>query len=308
MPIPPDRKPADTQAILLMLLLSAMWGFNQVAIKLAAPGISLVMQACLRSTIAAVLLLLYARLRGIALFDRDGTLLPGLVAGALFAAEFAFIHAGLNHTSAARMVVFVFMAPVLTALGLALLIPGERLRPWQWAGILIAFAGIATAFSEGFAATGGNAWKGDLMGLVGAILWALTTIVVRTTSLSNTQPAKTLLYQLGFAGATLPAVSMALGESGITHLAPVVLASILYQGVLVAFASYLTWFWLLTRYWAAQLSVFSFLTPLFGVAFGVCILGDLVSTAFIAAALLVGTGIALVNLPARSAVAAGSIP
>ncbi len=308
LPIPPDRKPADTQAILLMLLLSAMWGFNQVAIKLAAPGISLVMQACLRSTIAAFLLLLYARLRGIPLFERDGTLLPGLVAGVLFAAEFAFIHAGLNHTSAARMVVFVFMAPVLTALGLALLIPGERLRPGQWAGILIAFAGIATAFSEGFTATGGNAWKGDLMGVIGAVLWALTTIVVRTTSLSNARPAKTLLYQLGIAGATLPAVSIALGESGITHLAPVVLASILYQGVLVAFASYLTWFWLLTRYWAAQLSVFSFLTPLFGVAFGVWVLGDQVSTAFIAAALLVGTGIALVNLPARSAVAAGSIP
>ena len=308
MPIPPDRKPADTQAILLMLLLSAMWGFNQVAIKLAAPGISLVMQACLRSTVAAVLLFAYARLRGIPLFDRDGTLPPGLVAGALFAAEFAFIHTGLNHTSAARMVVFVFMAPVFTALGLALLIPGERLRPWQWAGILTAFAGIVTAFGEGLVATGGNAWKGDLMGVIGALLWALTTIVVRTTSLSNARPAKTLFYQLAFAGATLPVVSMALGESGITHLAPVVLASILYQGVLVAFASYLTWFWLLTRYWAAQLSVFSFLTPLFGVAFGVCILGDLVSTAFIAAALLVGTGIALVNLPARSAVAAGSIP
>ncbi len=57
-----------------MLLLSAMWGFNQVAIKLAAPGISLVMQACLRSTVAAVLLFAYARLRGIPLFDRDGTL------------------------------------------------------------------------------------------------------------------------------------------------------------------------------------------------------------------------------------------
>ena len=291
-----------------MLLLSAMWGMNQVAVKLAVPGISLVMQACLRSAIAAVLVFAYARLRGIALFDRDHTLLPGLAAGALFAAEFAFIHAGLNHTSAARMVVFVFMAPVVTALGLALFIPGERLRPWQWAGILIAFAGIVTAFSEGLAATSGNEWKGDLMGMIGALLWALTTIVVRTTSLSNAQPAKTLFYQLGFAGATLPAVSIALGETGITHLQPVVLASILYQGVLVAFASYLTWFWLLTRYWAAQLSVFSFLTPLFGVAFGVLILGDQVSTAFIAAALLVGAGIALVNLPARSAVAVGSIP
>ena len=87
----------------------------------------------------------------------------------------------------------------------------------------------------------------------------------------------------------------------------VVLASILYHGVLVAFASYLTWLWFFTRYRAAQLAVFSFLTPLIGVAFGGLILGDLVSVALSAAALLVGTGIAPVNLSARSAVAAGSI-
>ena len=300
MSLAPDRKNADTGAIALMVLLSAMWGFNQVAIKLAQPGIPLVMQACLRSAIAALLLLIWARARGIPLFDRDRTLWPGLGAGFLFAAEFAFIHAGLGHTSAARMIVFIYLAPVITAFGLALFIPGERLRPLQWAGVLVAFAGMATAFGEGFLAAQGSTWVGDLMGAIGALMWALTTILIRTTVLSNARPAKTLIYQLAFAGATLPLVSLALGEPGITHLTPVVVSAMLYQGVLVAFASYLTWFWLLSRYWAAQLSVFSFLTPLFGVAFGVWFLGDTVSAAFIAAALLVGTGIALVNVPARA--------
>ena len=295
----PDRLPADGRAIALMVLLSGMWGLNQVCIKFAEPGISLVMQACLRSAIAAVLLFLWTRLRGIALFNRDGSLWPGLLAGLLFAAEFAFIHAGLNHTSAARMVVFVYLAPVFTALGLAFFIPGERLKPLQWAGILVAFAGMATAFAEGFGSTQGSTWKGDLMGMIGALLWALTTVLVRTTVLSNAPAAKTLLYQLAFAGATLPLVSVALGESGIGHMSPMVIGAMLYQGGLVAFASYLTWFWLLTRYWAAQLSVFSFLTPLFGVAFGVALLGDHVSVAFVTAALLVGAGIALVNLPQR---------
>jgi drug/metabolite transporter (DMT)-like permease len=295
----PDRLPADGRAIALMVLLSGMWGLNQVCIKFAEPGVSLVMQACLRSAIAAALLFLWTRLRGIVLFNRDGSLWPGLSAGLLFAAEFAFIHAGLNHTSAARMVVFVYLAPVFTALGLALLIPGERLKPLQWAGIMVAFAGMATAFAEGFGSLQGSTWKGDLMGMIGALLWALTTILVRTTVLSNAPAAKTLLYQLAFAGATLPLVSMALGESGIGSMTPVVVGAMLYQGVLVAFASYLTWFWLLTRYWAAQLSVFSFLTPLFGVAFGVVLLGDHVSGAFVTAALLVGAGIALVNLPQR---------
>ena len=294
-----ERRPADANAILLMLLLCVMWGFNQVAIKFAASGISLVMQACLRSAIAAVLLLAWTRLRDIPLFERDGTLWAGLGAGLLFAGEFGFIHAGLNHTSAARMIVFIYLGPPLTALGLAWWVPGERLRPLQWAGVLTAFGGIVTAFGEGFVSAQGDTWRGDLYGAIGALLWAMTTVLIRATSLSNTRPATTLVYQLAFAGATLPFVSVALGESGITHLNARVVASIAYQGVLVAFASYLTWFWLLTRYNAAQILVFSFLTPLFGVAFGVIFLGESVSAAFLVAALLVGAGIALVNFPPR---------
>jgi drug/metabolite transporter (DMT)-like permease len=65
--------------------------------------------------------------------------------------------------------------------------------------------------------------------------------------------------------------------------------------VIVAFASYLAWFWLLTRYLAARLSVFSFMTPLFGVLAGVAVLGEPLTSSFVGAALLVGAGIVLVN-------------
>ena len=75
----------------------------------------------------------------------------------------------------------------------------------------------------------------------------------------------------------------------------VTVALLLYQGVIVAFASYLAWFWLLTRYYAARLAVFAFIAPLAGVAFGVVLLGERLSLRFIAAALLVTAGIALVN-------------
>jgi len=64
----------------------------------------------------------------------------------------------------------------------------------------------------------------------------------------------------------------------------------------VAFASYLAWFWLLTRYLAARLSVLSFLAPMFGVIFGVLFLDEPLTRSFAVAALLVGAGIVLVNL------------
>jgi drug/metabolite transporter (DMT)-like permease len=289
------RLPLDATAVGLMLALAMLWGLQQVAIKLALAGASPVAQSAVRSIVASALLLGWARLRGIALFERDGTLAAGLAAGLLFGVEFVFIYAGLEHTAAARMVVFVYLAPVLTALGLAWFVPGERLRAVQWAGVLLAFAGLVVAFADGFAAPGRATLRGDLYGVIAAALWAAPTVVIRASALAPVRAEKTLLYQLGVSALLLPAASWLWGERGITRLDATVIASLAFQSVVVAFASYLVWFWLLTRYLAARLAVFSFLTPLFGVAFGVLILGEALSPQFALAAALVGLGIALVN-------------
>ncbi len=287
------RQPLDGTAFALMTLLTALWGFQQVAIKLAAPDVSLVMQSGIRSVMATLLLLLWILWKKIPVANRDGTFWPGVAAGLLFGGEFVFIYAGLGHTGASRMVVFIYLAPVFTALGLHAFVKGERLVPGQWAGVVLAFAGIALAFYEG------NASIGDLFGVIAAALWAATTVLIRATSLARASATKTLLYQLAVSAVMLPAASLLMGEPGVVRLTPLALASLAYQGAIVAFASYLAWFWLLTRYLAARLAVFSFLTPLFGVLFGVAILGEPLSGAFAAAALLVGAGIVMVNLRGR---------
>jgi drug/metabolite transporter (DMT)-like permease len=293
------RKPVDALAVAMMLVLCISWGFQQITIKFAAAGISPIMQAGLRSIIATVLLLVWTQRRRIRLFESDGTLKAGMAAGALFALEFVFIYAGLAHTTASRMVVFIYLAPCLTALGLQWFVPGERLNAVQWVGVGLAFLGVVLAFADGFSTAAGSTLIGDAFGVIGAVLWAATTVLVRATKLTSASAAKTLFYQLAVSALVLPLVSVAVGEPGVFALTPKVLASILYQGVVVAFASYLAWFWLLTRYLAGRLAVFSFLTPMFGVAFGVMLLSEPLSAAFIAAALLVGAGIVLVNRPTK---------
>ena len=297
--MPADRKPLDATAFGLITLLCVVWGFQQVTIKVAAPDVSLVMQAAIRSIIATLLLIAWAQLRGIALFGRDGTLVPGVVAGAMFAGEFVFIYAGLAHTTASRMVVFIYLTPCLTALLLPAFVPSERLQPRQWAGVLLAFGGIVAAFAEGFSSGGGGTLRGDLCGVAAAVLWAATIVVIRATKLAYAPATKTLFYQLGVSALVLPLVSVAMGEPGIVRVTPLAVAILAFQGVIVAFATYLAWFWLLTKYLAARLSAFTFMSPLFGVAFGAALLAEPVSPTFIAAALAVAGGIVLVNLPAR---------
>ncbi len=194
------------------------------------------------------------------------------------------------------MVVFVYLAPVLTALGLALAVPGERLAPLQWAGVLLAFAGLVTAFADGFGAPGRSTLLGDSFGVIAAALWAATTVLVRGSRLSRVSAEKTLLYQLAVSALLLPLAAWAVGEPGVIRVDAIAVGSLLFQGAVIAFASYLAWFWLLTRYYAGRLAVFSFLAPLFGVAFGVMLLGERLSPTFAVAALMVGAGIGLVNL------------
>jgi drug/metabolite transporter (DMT)-like permease len=287
------RKPLDGTAFAVMALCTALWGFQQVVIKLTAGDISYVMQAGIRSIVATALLFLWVLFHRINLWERDGTFWAGVFAGLLFGAEFVFIYAGLEHTAASRMVVFIYLAPIFTALGLHWFVPGEKLSSRQWAGVLLSFIGVIVAF---FDATAKSSFLGDAFGVMGALLWAATTVLIRATSLARVSATKTLFYQLAVSALVLPVASLLMGENGIVAITPVAIASMTYQAVIVAFASYLAWFWLLTRYLAARLAVFSFLSPLFGVLSGVLVLDEPLTARFIVAALLVGAGIVLVNL------------
>jgi drug/metabolite transporter (DMT)-like permease len=169
----------------------------------------------------------------------------------------------------------------------------------QWVGIALAFAGIAAGFGEG-ALRGSSTLLGDAMGVCAAILWAATTIIVRATTLARASATKVLLYQLAVSALALPLVSMLLHERAADPWNTTAIASLAFQAIVVAFASYLAWFWLLTRYLASRLAVFSFLTPLFGVLFGTWLLHEPLTPGFTGAAALVATGIALVNVRSRA--------
>ncbi len=83
-------------AAALAVALCLSWGFNQVAIKLALPEIPPLIQAAFRSTFGALIVIIWARMRGVKLMEPDGTLIPGIAAGVLFGLEFMLIFRGLR--------------------------------------------------------------------------------------------------------------------------------------------------------------------------------------------------------------------
>ena len=305
-PVADARRPRlDARAVALLLACTAVWGLAQVAAKVALVEVPPLWQAAVRSTGAALLLLAWSRSRGLKVFAADATARAGWLAGALFAAEFGCIFVGLQYTSASRMSVFLYLAPFVVAAGMPAIAPGERLGGAALAGLALAFAGVVWAFAGGFAEgapqAGPGQWLGDALGIAAGVLWGATTLVLRASRLATALPEKTLLYQLAVSGAALLAASMAAGERwpDPIALAPLTIASLLFQTAIVTFASYLAWFWLVRHYAAARLAAFTLATPVFGLLAGVALLGEPLTVRLVVALAAVGIGLALVNRSPR---------
>jgi drug/metabolite transporter (DMT)-like permease len=278
----------------LLFLLCAIWGLNQVAIKVGHGGISPLTQAGLRSAIAATCLVAWAAARGVRLLRRDGSLGYGVTIALLFGFEFAFIYWGLVFTTASRAVLFVYLSPFVVAAGAHFFLPGERLTPRKALGLVGAFAGLALAFADGLRLPSRRELIGDVLVLAGAVLWGATTLVIKARGRS-VSPHATLLYQLAGSAVLLLVLAAVTGEAGVVRPTPLVLGALAYQSVVIAFATYLAWFWLLARYPAAEMAAFTFWTPLFGLAAGALLLGEPVTAALAVAFVLVAGGIYLVN-------------
>jgi drug/metabolite transporter (DMT)-like permease len=277
--------------------LCGLWALSHVAVKIANSGISPAFQSGLRSLGALACLVIWARLRGVSLLAPEGTLAVGIAAGAMFAAEFALIFWALAFTDVARGIIILYTTPFFVALGAHYFVPGEQMHRMQFIGLLCAFAGVAIAFSDGLTLPDNRALIGDSMMLGAAALWGATTVLVKASKLSRIDPANTLAYQLAVSGVVLTPFALLLGERGFFDPTPLVVGSLVFQIVVIAFASYLGWFALIRLYPASTLSTFTFLTPLFSLVLGAALLGERVSVALVTALMLVATGIWLVNRP-----------
>jgi len=295
--VPSAGRPLSPGAVALMLMLCLSWGFNQIAVKLALPDIPPMLQALIRSCGALVVLFLIARLRGVKLFERDGTLGAGLTAGVIFGVEFVLIYRGLLLTSASRAVVFLYTAPFFVAFGSYLFL-GERLRASQWGGLALCFTGVALAIGVPQADVDAKVLLGDLLIIAGGALWAATTLLVKATSLIRAPAEKGLGYQVALSIPILGFAAWFSGETLVRVPGPLALSLMVYQAVWVVGLTFLIWFALVKTYSASKLSAFTFITPLFGVVASYFIMHDTLTPVFGAAALLVIAGLYLVNRPA----------
>ncbi len=271
--------------------------FNQVVIKLTATGIAPVFQAGLRSALAAIVLLIWIRARGISLRMTPATLAWASVSGLIFTFQFIALFIALDLTTVSRASVIFYSMPVWLGLAAHLWLPGEKLSGARLVGMALAMAGVALAMLD---RSGGSAslW-GDLLALAGALGWATVALLTRVTPLSTVQPSVQLFFQAVISAPVMLGLAPLFGDLWREpHLAHV--AGLLFQGILVMGLGFVFWLHLLSIYRASSVASFSFLSPVFSVALGWLLLGEQVGPGIWGALALVAAGIVLINrMPAR---------
>jgi drug/metabolite transporter (DMT)-like permease len=285
----------DLKGILTMMVVTLIWAFNYTAVKYSNEGVSPVFASALRSLIAAICGVIYCVRRGEKLFHTDIMLFHGFIVGLLFGLEFACIYFGLLYTDAGRSAVFVYLSPFVVTVGAHFFLRGDRLTLLKMLGLVLAFAGIFVVFQGKPKAAKSTMLLGDILQIAAAVFWGATTVYIKKFMAEKIHPINTFLYQLVFSIPILLIVSLILESRWIYRIDLTIVASLFYQSVINAFISLVIWFKLIHEYSVSRLTAFTFFTPIFGVLFGIVLLGEEFTRSLMVGLPLVCLGIFIVN-------------
>ncbi len=218
--------------------------------------------------------------------------------GILFGIEFIFLYYGLLYTNASRAAILLYLSPFVVAVGAHFFLK-ERLTALKGIGLILAFLGIFLVFKGKPTEYNRLMLIGDLCEIVAAIFWGATTIYIKKHLAQKVHPINTFLYQLAFSIPIMLVGTLLLEHTWIRGFTTPVVLSLFYQSVIVAFASYLAWFKLIHIYPVAQLSVFTFLTPIFGVFASVIFMKEQLTLGLLAGLIFVCIGIYCTNYQKR---------
>jgi drug/metabolite transporter (DMT)-like permease len=289
-----QKEHVDPRGFLILVAATLLWGLNYPAIKIANVGFSPVFNSFLRSAIASACGIAYCIAIKQPLFHRDIRLFHGCMAGLLFGLEFVCIYLGLLYTDAARAVILVNLSPFVVAIGAHLFL-GERLGATKIAGLVLAFAGAYLVFQGKPRAWNASMLLGDAL----EIVWGATTLYIKKYLAGKVHPIHTFLYQLVFSVPVIFVCACFLEEKWILAVNATAVGALLYSAVIVAFISYLAWFKLIHTYPVSELAVFTFLTPVFGVALSGIILGEQLTAGLLLGLAFVSAGIYVTNYQKR---------
>lgn len=285
-----DQKltPLEIGAILAIVII---WGVNNAAAKLATEYMPPMMVAALRFAVAALCLAPFVR-----------PPFPNWKALLLIAFLGGVLHYGLIYYafSLAQDVSPVSVAtqmwiPFTTLFAFLLL--GEKVRWPGLVGMAIAFVGVAWMTADPHAL---HDWEAIMIGIMGAAVWALVTVIARRTASVPPLKMQGILALTAFPTMTLGSLMFETGQiEGVKSATPLVWASVIWAGLLSSVLATSLLFWLVQRREAGRVTPYLLGSTVVSVLMGWLFMNDQLTPQIITGAALTLIGVVVVSLAER---------
>jgi len=292
-------------AIFLALSSSLLWGGNSAAVKFSVDALPPVSVAAVRFGLASLFMVAWCLWAGTDLGIRRKHLLAVGIGGLLHYAQIIAFNFGVHWSNATHSVVlinaFVFVVVAIDHFAGF----GPRMTRSKWIGLLLAAAGVALVFNyssrphwpeQTIRMVDLPSRKGDLVILVSAFLLSLRFVWIKKW-VETIEPANFMLWQFAFSVLLFVGTSLLFEQADLTKVNAPAFFALLYQGLLVGGFCFAVQAALLKRYSATQVAIFSFTTPLFGVAASALTRDDPLSPWLLVSVVLISWGIYLVQRP-----------
>jgi O-acetylserine/cysteine efflux transporter len=284
----------------LAVVIAAVWGVNFVVIDVGLGSLPPLLFAGLRFVAAAFPAVLFVRRPAIPWrwFPLIGLPLGVGQFGLLFIAMHMGMPAGLSS-------VVVQTQALFTALFAAVMLR-ERPRTAQVGGMAVAFAGIALI---GASLGQGSPLLAFVLCLCSAGMWGLANIGMRAA-----QPPDALAFMVWVSLVPpIPLLALSLAIEGprtdwhaLTHVSAASIGALFYVAYLATLVGFGAWGWLLRRYAAGQVAIYSLLVPPFGLSAAALFLGERITVTDAIAAVLIVGGVALGGIRRRPVIVKGT--
>jgi len=282
----------------ILVLLNVIWGFNLVASKIGVHEFPPVFFTALRFVIVIAVVFRFLKLHS---GEMSRLLWAAFLAGPI---AFALLFIGIAHVENVANVAVASQlgVPFTTLLSVWLL--GEQIHWRRKLGIFLAFAGVAII---SFDPQVFNSLFGLLLVVASALVGALGVIMIK--QLRDVRPLELQAWvSLSGVFVLLP-LSLAT-ESGqweaIRHATWHGWTALAFTAVAASLVAHTTWYYLVGKYPVTGLSAVTLLTPIFGIAFCVAILGDVLTPKMIFGSVVTLLGVLIVLMRDRKLVDTGT--
>ena len=278
----------------ILLSLGLIWGASFLFIKVSVVTIPPFSVAFGRTALAALILYLVLRLRGLKLPGRGPVwgsfLLMGLLNGAV---PYTLITWAEIHIDSGLAAILNALMPLCTVILAHFFTQDERFNWLKLVGVLLGLTGVLALIGPVALDGLGTHVLGQLAVMGAALSYAIAVIFGRR--LREIPPLVSATGQLASAALLTLPLSLIVDTPWRLSLSFLSLGALICLSLLGTALAYLLYYYLLARIGATNLSLVTYLIPITGVFWGALLLGERLHwSAFLALALIL-TGIALIN-------------